>query len=332
MTRTALIVGGAGQIGVAVADALLADGWRVISGRKTIGKPQAPGVESVAFDRDEPGALGRAIGSGVDALIDTVAFDEGHARQLLAVEADVGAFVVISSASVYQDSAGRTLDEARESGFPRLPVPIDEDQPTVAPGPATYSTRKAWLEQTLLQGAKRPMTILRPCAIHGAGSRHPREWFFVKRILDHRRAVPLAWAGESRFHSTATVNIAALVRQVLARPLTTVLNIADPRALSVSEIAAAVARTYEYDLRPAPFDGPPARGVGGSPWSVAHPIVVSTARAEQLGYRPLATYEEAVSAACRSAEVQAAAGVAFPDYLLGLFDYAAEDAWLSTHG
>jgi hypothetical protein len=52
------------------------------------------------------------------------------------VQCRVGALVVVSSASVYRD-AGRTLDEAAASGFPELPVPIPETQPTVEPGAAT---------------------------------------------------------------------------------------------------------------------------------------------------------------------------------------------------
>ena len=108
------------------------------------------------------------------------------------LQTDVGTLIVISSASVYRDAEGRSLDEAASGGFPDLPVPIGEDQPTVSPGPQTYSTRKAALEQALLENSRRPVTILRPCAIHGEGSRHPREWWFVKRILDGRREVPLA--------------------------------------------------------------------------------------------------------------------------------------------
>lgn len=331
MTKTAFIVGGTGQIGQATAAALIEDGWRVIAARRGTSTPARPGVETVDLDREEPGALNRAVGGGVDALIDTVAYDEGHARQLLEIQDRVGAFVIVSSSSVYRDERGRSLDEARDTGFPRLPVPIDEDQPTVDPGLATYSTRKAALEQTLLQAARAPVTILRPCAIHGPGSRHPREWFFVRRILDGRVAVPLAFMGESRFHTTATVNIAQLIRVVLAAPASRVLNIADPRAPSVAEIGAVIAGVYDRDLRLAPFEGPPVGGVGQSPWGGPRPFIVSTARAEALGYRPAARYEDVVAAACRSAEAMAAAGAAFPDYIGAMFDYAAEDAWLGTH-
>jgi len=329
MTRTALIVGGSGQIGQAVGHVLVAAGWRVTSAQRHASEP-VPGVETVILDRDTPGALARAIGGGMDAVIDTVAYDTGHARQLLEVQGDVGAFAVISSASVYRDAEGRTLDEARETGFPQFPEPIAEDQPTVAPGPATYSTRKVALEQILLQEATSPVTILRPCAIYGPGSRHPREWFFVKRILDGRRVVPLAWGGRSRFQTSATANIAELVRVAMEAPGTQVLNAGDAQAPSVTQIGEAIAEVYGHEWRLAPFDGPPVGGVGGHPWGIPRPIVVDMTRAAALGYRPVTTYTEAVGEACRSAEAAAQAGVAFPDYILALFDYAAEDAFLAN--
>jgi nucleoside-diphosphate-sugar epimerase len=261
-----------------------------------------------------------------------VAYDEAHARQLIEIQAGVGAMVVISSASVYRDAKGRTLDEARETGFPRFPVPIDEDQLTVAPGPTTYSTRKAALEQTLLDEATTPVAILRPCAIHGRGSRHPREGFFVKRILDGRRAVPLAFAGRSRFHTTACANIAELIATVLARPATQVLNIADPDAPSVAEIGAAAAKVYDSPIEMVPFAGPPSGAVGVSPWAIPAPLIISTARAEALGFRPVVTYAEGAHAACAAAEALITAGRPFPDYMASMFDYAAEDAWLAARG
>ena len=187
MPRHAFIVGGTGQIGRAVAGDLLEHGWRVTVSHR--GNRPVPsdlierGVKVVIFDREKPGELGRVLASGADALIDTIAFHSGHAHQLIEVQDKVGTFVVISSSSVYRDALGRTLDEASENGFPELPVPISETQPTVDPGPTTYSTRKIALERTLFDDAARPVTVLRPGPIHGPGSRAPREWWFVKRIL-----------------------------------------------------------------------------------------------------------------------------------------------------
>lgn len=327
--KTALIIGGAGQIGQATARNLLDHGWSVrLAQRQAARLPSdlAARVNLVAIDREQAGALAKAVGGGVDALIDTVAFDEAHARQLLGVQADVGAFVVISSGSVCCDDEGRTLDEAARAGFPHFPVPITEDQPTTAPGPATYSTRKVALEQALLQRAGRPVTILRPFAIHGPGSTHPREWWFVKRFGDGRRLIPLAYRGESRFHTSATVNIAELIRVVLEAPATRVLNAVDPQALSVAEIGQVIAGLYGVSPQLLLLDGPPVHGVGATPFGGPLPLVADMSRAAALGYRPVATYQEAIGAACRSAEALAAAGVPFAPYLTTMFDYAAEDA------
>jgi nucleoside-diphosphate-sugar epimerase len=330
--KAALIIGGSGQIGQATARSLLDHGWAVRLAQRhgaRVPGDLAARVETVTLDREEPGAVARAVGGGADALIDTVAFDEGHARQLLAVEGDVGALVVISTGSVCCDAEGRTLDEAAETGFPRFPVPITEDQPTTSPGPATYSTRKVALEQALLQGARGAVTILRPFAIHGPGSTHPREWWFVKRILDGRRRIPLAWRGESRFHTSATVNIAELIRVVLQATATQVLNAADPEALSVAEIGRTIAAIYGVELDLVLLDGAPDKGVGGTPWSAPLPLIADMSRAEALGYRAVATYAQSVGAACKSAEALAAAGVPFAPYLAKMFDYAAEDAWVA---
>jgi nucleoside-diphosphate-sugar epimerase len=223
------------------------------------------------LDREQPGALAGALGSGADAVIDTIAYAADHANQLLEIEPGVGSFVVISSSSVYRDPAGRTLDKARKGGFPDFPSPLKETQPTVDPGPETYSTRKIALERQLLDQARQPVTVLRPCAIHGPHSVHPREWWFVKRMLDGRSAIPLAYRGESRFHTSATVNIAALACTVLQNPGTRILNAADPAAMTVAEIAAAIATHLDFRGEFLPVNDnsyPPT--IGASPSCTFH--------------------------------------------------------------
>jgi hypothetical protein len=159
--------------------------------------PAPPGLEDVPLvhlDRNEDGALMPA--NGFDLLVDVVPFELAHAEQLL--ELDVGAIIAISSASVYADDRGRTLDEAESvEDFPEFAGPIPETQPTVEPGDATYSTKKAALELCLLENGRTPATIVRPCAIYGPGDRMAREWFFVKRALDGRAYVVLTSAAQA---------------------------------------------------------------------------------------------------------------------------------------
>lgn len=332
MAREAVIIGGTGQIGRAIARNLLGHGWIVtLAQRSSDGLPKdlAEQTKSFVFGREQPGALAAAIGRGFDAVIDTVAFTEEHARQLIEIEPSVGGLVVISSGSVYRDASGRSLDEAGQTGFPHFPVPISEDQPTVDPGPQTYSTRKVALEQALLQQSRKPVAILRPGAIYGDGSRHPREWWFVRRIRDGRRRIPLAYNGESRFHTSATANIAELCRVALDRPGTRILNAVDPTALTVAEIGSAIDTVYEANLDLVGFEGPPRGGVGGHPWCIPSSIVMDMTRSDALGYRPVTSYQDPVGEACRSAELAADAGVTFPDYINALFNYAAEDAFFA---
>lgn len=303
MPRHAFIVGGTGQIGRAVADDLIAHGWRVTVAHRGIRPPPNDLIERggkvVILDREHPGELARALRSGADALIDTMAFHAEHARQLIEIQHDVGTFVVVSSASVYRDGAGKTLDEAPQNGFPDLPVPIPETQPTVDPGPATYSTQKIALERALFDGSETPVTVLRPGPIHGPGSGLPREWWFVKRILDGRKVMPLAYRGTSRFHTTSVANIAALTRVVVEAPANRVLNIADPSAPSVAEIAAAIAQHMGYQGRivEVPGDDYPAR-LGRTPYSVPRPFILDVRAAEAVGYSPATTYADAVRSTC----------------------------------
>ena len=167
-----MVLGASGQIGAAVMTALLVDGWQVRAGARTLHSWPA-GVEGVVVDRTSDADLGAALSGGVDVLVDCVAYDDTHARQLLTVAGNLGSAIVISSVSVYADRAGRTLDEATGvEDFPVLPVPIPETQATVPAGPTTYSTRKAAVERLLLDaGGTLPVTVLRPGAITGAGER-----------------------------------------------------------------------------------------------------------------------------------------------------------------
>jgi nucleoside-diphosphate-sugar epimerase len=338
----AFIVGGTGQIGRATAACLIDSGWSVTLAHRGLHSPPSAlierGAKVVRLDRGEPRALQRALGAGADALVDAVAYDQTHARQLLEAQGVLGSLIVVSSSSVYRDPLGRTLDEADETGFPELPDPIGEADPTVEPGASTYSTRKAALERALLDSADIPLTILRPAAVSGIGSAHAREGWFVKRIRDRRPAIPLAYGGRSRFHTASVVNIAALIRLVAGLAGQRILNIADPEALAVVAIGAAIAAACGYSGRlvAAPDLGLYPPPVGRTPWSVQHPFVLDMTAATALGYRAETGYAATVDPICnwllRPTEGKDWRAL-FPvlaAYPYDLFDYQAEDAWLAS--
>ncbi|GGT42642.1 reductase [Streptomyces purpureus] len=324
--------------------ALAADGWEVAAASRGGGRDEnwPDGVRAVALDRDEEGALAALVGDGCDVLVDVVAFDTGHARQLGALAGRIGSAVVVSSGAVYRDERGRSFDTQDEpDGFPRYPVPIPESQATVEPGGATYGTRKVALERELLAlGERLPTTLLRAGAIHGRHCRSPRELYFVRRALEGRPVRVLAYGGRSRFHPVHVSNLAELIRLAAARPGARVLNAGDPDVPTVAEISAGVDAVLGVKSETVLVEGaPPPGGVGLTPWSGVHPVVYDMAAAErELGYRPVTTYADALPAT-----VEWMAGAlagrdwreVFPNlvkYEEAWFPYAAEDAWLAERG
>jgi len=342
-SKHVFIIGGTGQIGLAAIDCFLTVGWSVTAAHRGGGSLSRylrdDRCNTVALDRDEAGALKHALPYGADVVIDCVAYDQSHANQLLEIQSQVGALVVISSASVYMDEHGRTLDEAKSPDeYPDLPVPVPETQRTVMPGPETYSTRKVALEQTLLDKASIPVTVLRPGAVYGIGSRHPREWWFLKRALDGRKSVPLAYEGLSRFHASSSKNIAELARLAAERSFHGILNAGDPECLTVFEIGETIADAVGHQWRLVPIPhGRERDSVGMTPWSVPKPFVLDMRAAAALGYHAVTTYQGQMPSYCAWLSAQARAQPwrqAFPILARypasDLFDYVAEDEFMKT--
>ncbi|MFC7307979.1 NAD-dependent epimerase/dehydratase family protein [Streptomyces monticola] len=340
----ALVIGATGQIGRAAVRALAHDGWEVTAASRGAGRDESwpDTVRTAALDRDDDTTLARLLGDGCDVVVDVVAFELRHARQLTSFADRIGSAVVISSAAVYEDTQGRSFDTQGEpDGYPHYPVPLPESYRTLAPADTTYGTRKAAIEAELLgTGDKLPVTVLRASAVHGPHCRTPRELYFVKRALDGRRRRVLAYGGASRFHPASVHNIAELVRLSAATPGSRALNAADPEAPTVAEIGAAIDTLTGVEAETVLVSGePPEPGVGSTPWSLPHPMVLDMTAAErELGYRPVTTYAESLPETVewlsrhlngrdwREAFPKMAAAY---DPSGDLFDYAAEDAWLA---
>ena len=327
----AVLIGGTGMIGRAAARALAEDGWDVVAVSRSGTLPEGLaelGVESVVVDREDDAQLRAALGSGADVVYDSVAMDRAHGEQLNRLEGLVGSLVVISTASVYADDEGRAFDG--EGGDPpQLPVPILETQPTAEPGDATYSTRKAELEQTLLQGPL-PSTLIRACAVSGPGAKNPRELYFVKRAVDGRRRVALAWNGESHFNTASVANLAELIRLAAAQPGDRLLNGGDPDPPSTLEICDAIGNALGHEFEPILL---PADEFN-NPWGVpsSSPLIVSMEAAErELGYRPVTAYPEAVRETCAWLVGELERGRSWEgSYIEATLDYDAEDEALAS--
>jgi len=201
---------------------------------------------------------------------------------------------------------------------------------------AGYGANKVAAEHVLLDSGA-PVTVLRAATVHGPGSPRPREWVFVRRVLDRRPAVILARRGEGVDHTTAAANVAALIEAVAAQPGRRVLNSADPDAPSGLEIARAIARHLDYQWDEVLLEPGAEPELGRHPWDAEYPIVLDMTAAAKLGYAPAGNYAHTVAAEVDWL-VSIAAGdqdySALPwlqdDYFDAMFDYAAEDRFLAA--
>jgi len=299
----------------------------------------AAGAAFTPGDRGDAGGLLAALGDGADLLVNCACFTAADAALLLPLVSHAGSTVMISSKAVYVDRAGNHPNSAVAPCFDGR---IRETQATVSAGDSDYTTREGYpankvaAEQVLLESGG-SVTVLRPSKIHGPGARRPREWVFVKRVLDRRPAVFLAHRGAGVDHTSAAANIAALIEVVAARPGQRILNIADPDAPSALEIARTVARQLDHTWDEILLDDDAADDLGLHPWDAPHPIVLDMTAACALGYTPAGDYAATVAAEVEWL-VGAAAGGDGASWLPGpddaffgpLLDTAAEDRYLSN--
>ena len=332
--KRAVILGGTGVLGRAIAWRLIGAGWAVdITGRDPGKMPAdlaAAGARFTVAERRDEAALAGVIGAGADLLVDAVCYTEADARQLLPHLPDVDSAVMLSSKAVYIDAAGNHVNSDVP---PRFSAPIIESNPTMKPGIGAYDCREGYgankvAAENILLDSRHPVTVIRASKVHGEGAARPREWMFVKRILDRRPAVFLAHAGQGGDHTTAAVNTAALVERVAAVPGARILNSADPDAPNARQIADSIARYLGHQWDEVLLDDTAPAGLGDHPWDFRPPLVLSTTASLDLAYEPVGTYAQTmphqVDWLVKAAAAGAAPGTEDP-FFENYFDYARED-------
>jgi len=297
MKNKIVLIGGTGQIGYAITNFFVQRNWEVyllcrskksfdsfILLLETASLAFISNLKPLYGNRNDNKTLESILNIQPDILVDLLAFTAKDAQQILSIQKNIGQYMVLSSSSVYQDVKGKTLDEASINGFPDFYFPIKEDNLTVQAGDTTYSTHKIDMEQCFLMHSHKPVTILRPCAIYGIGSHHPREWWFIKRIIDQRPYIPLKFNGESTFHTSSTQNIAKVIWACIGNKDYQIVNVADQSILTVKEIGQRITEQLNYKTQFIPYDAINTQEdfIGFTPWSVSAPFTLDTNYSQQL--------------------------------------------------
>jgi nucleoside-diphosphate-sugar epimerase len=329
-------------VGRAVARRLVDAGWDVTSSGLAEARFPAElgeaGVRFVRSDRYAPADLAGLLDDGADVVVDCIGYTAEHARMLLPFGPGIGSLVFISSKAVYVDELGR---HSNTDDPPDFRGPVTEEQPTMKPSDVDYNSREGYgankvaAEHVLLDSGML-VSVLRPSRVHGVGSARPREWVFVRRVLDGRRHVLLARGGRGANHPTAAVNLAALAEFCAAHPGTRILNSADPGAPDGLAISRIIAAQLEHVWEEVLLDATAPEGLGDHPWNDVPPYLLDTSAARRLGFAPAGSYAETVQAevswlvsAARAGDPAGVLPGPADSFFQPFFDYDREDAWLA---
>lgn len=278
MTR-ALVLGGAGFIGVASCKELMRRGVETIAaGRKD--RPYGVFTSYVTVDRFDHEQLKKTLDTvQPDVLLDLACFTPAEIE--VAMRIFKGERYVFVSTGVYPHLNGRP---AREEDF----VPLEGDPPDTL----DYLEGKRWCETALARSPDFPWTVIRPPAVFGPADHTLRIAAYMQRVEDggpllvpvesYERQAGLAWVKD--------IGYACALACDLRKDVTRKAYNAAFEGVSVRSLIEAIARVMGKPARlhPMPFEELPE---GASPYGPdprrSAGYVLDRARKE-LGFEPSA--------------------------------------------
>ena len=195
MTR-ALVLGGAGFVGVAACKELMRRGVETVAAGRNE-RPYGVFTSYVAFDRtDEEQLRGALAQVEPDVLLDLACYQPEEVRSV--ARNFKGARYVFVSTGVYPNLNGKP---AREEDF----VPLEGEPPD----DLDYLEGKRWCETVIARLKDFPWTVIRPPAVFGPADHTLRIAAYIQRVADggpllvpvesYERQAGLAWVKDIGF-------------------------------------------------------------------------------------------------------------------------------------
>ena len=278
MTK-ALVIGGAGFIGVAACKELMRRGVETIAaGRKE--RPYGTFTSYVAFDRTDEDQLEKALAQTQPDVVLDLAGYRPHEVEMVARRFRGERYVFVST-GVYPELHGKP---AREEDF----VPLEGDPPESL----DYREGKRWCETVLTRHPDLPWTVIRPPAVFGPADHTLRIAAYIQRVADggpvlvpaetYERQAGIAWVKD--------IGYACALACDLRKDTTRRAYNASFEGVSLRDLLEGIARALGVPARlhPIPFADMPdgASPYGPDPrWAAGY--VIDRARGE-LGFEPSA--------------------------------------------
>jgi nucleoside-diphosphate-sugar epimerase len=341
-----LIIGGTGFIGPHVVSALVSQGHDVAALVRPTSTATLPtGVQRITGDRRYLASSAAALRAfRPDVVADLILSSGKQAQALMDAARGVAHRVVaVSSIDVYRALG---VIHGIEDGPPD-PVPLREDSP-LRTRLQTYPLAQievlkrafGWLdddydkipvERAILGDSNLPGTVLRLPMVYGPGDRLHRMYPMLKRMDDHRRAIPMQenWANwRSPRGYVDNVAAAIALAAVNDRAAGHTYNVAESQSFSEIEWAALIAKIagWHGDLVPVPAEHlPPSLHVPGN--FAQHLSADSSRIRSELGYAEPVPRAKAIRETIKWERANP------PDVIPpAQFDYQAEDHVLGEVG
>jgi nucleoside-diphosphate-sugar epimerase len=236
-SKRILVIGGTAFIGKLLVTELVKAGYEVYVLHRKLDHPFGRRVHNLVADRNDAGAVRKAIGNlHFDAVYDN-AYDWERGTTGAQVEATAqifegktGRYVFMSSVAAYGDGLNHHEGDAL--------APDDHPNP--------YSRHKAMSERALFRMYQRsgfPVVTLRPPFVYGPGNLYYREAFFWDRLRAGRPVI-LPSEGHRLMQFIFVNDLVNLCLKVIEQKNAVghAFNAANPRAITQHELLMELAR------------------------------------------------------------------------------------------
>jgi nucleoside-diphosphate-sugar epimerase len=217
-----------------------------------------------------------------------------------------------------------------------LPVPTREDAELVSDASQDEKGYRIVRTEQRVLVAIPGATHFRYPYIYGPSQAIPREWLFVRRILDGRKTLILPDGGLTLHSYGYAGNVAHALLLALDKPEASagkVYNVADDQLLSLRQVAETVADAlgHRWDIVNLPYElAPCTRPFVMQPLST-HRVQDTAALRRDLGYRDQLTPREALASTARWLRDNPPQPGGWEEVVLqDPFDYQAEDQLLAA--